>query len=335
MQIVVIVFLGLSVFLYFLLGGADFGAGIIEMFTSSQNKSRTRKLTYQAIGPIWEANHMWLVIAIVILFVGFPKIYTTMTIYLHIPLLVMLLGIIARGTTFIFRHYDAVKDRIQVVYNKVFVYSSFITPLFLGIIAASILSGNINPAAKTFYGLYIADWWNLFSISVGFFTVALCGFLASIFLVGESHTDYDKKRYIHKTGVTNILAVLSGALVFLAAYQEHIPLGKWLFGNPVSRLALLAACLSLILLWYKLARGSKYLLRTLAGFQVTMILLAMGYSHFPNLLLFKNGRPLSLLVHTAPPATLQALGWALLGGSVLILPFLGYLFYHFQQEPEQ
>lgn len=64
---------------------------------------------YQAIGPVWEANHMWLIIAIVILFVGFPHIYTTMSVYLHIPLAIMLIGIIARGTAFVFRHYDAVK----------------------------------------------------------------------------------------------------------------------------------------------------------------------------------------------------------------------------------
>src|SRR5476651_2719288 len=101
MLYVVITFLFLAITLYFLLGGADFGAGIIELFTSDGNKKRTRKTMYQAIGPIWEANHMWLIIAIVILFVGFPSIYTTMSLYLHIPLVCMLMGIIARGTAFV------------------------------------------------------------------------------------------------------------------------------------------------------------------------------------------------------------------------------------------
>ena len=76
MDKVVIVYLFLSILLYLLLGGADFGAGIIEMFTSSRHIRRTRKTLYHAIGPIWEANHMWLIIAIVILFVGFPLIYS-------------------------------------------------------------------------------------------------------------------------------------------------------------------------------------------------------------------------------------------------------------------
>jgi len=110
MLYVVIAFLFLAIVLYFLLGGADFGAGIIELFTSETNKSRTRKTMYHAIGPVWEANHMWLIIAVVIMFVGFPVIYSQMCTYLHIPLLIMLLGITARGTAFAFRSYDAVKD---------------------------------------------------------------------------------------------------------------------------------------------------------------------------------------------------------------------------------
>ncbi len=152
MEYVIISFLCLAILLYFLLGGADFGAGIIELFTSSKNRSTTRKTMYHAIGPVWEANHMWLIITIVILFVAFPKIYTTMSVYLHIPLAIMLIGIIARGTAFVFRHYDAVKDQMQEVYNQVFIYSSFITPLFLGIIAGSVLSGKIDNQANDFVG---------------------------------------------------------------------------------------------------------------------------------------------------------------------------------------
>lgn len=130
MLYVVIIFLWTSILLYLLLGGADYGAGIIELFTSKANKIQTRKTLYEAIGPIWEANHMWLIIAIVILFVGFPVIYSTMSVYLHIPLTIMLLGIIARGTAFTFRHYDAVQDEMQEIYNPIFAYSSFVTPFF-------------------------------------------------------------------------------------------------------------------------------------------------------------------------------------------------------------
>src|ERR1700748_356364 len=183
MLYVVMAYLWAAILLYLLMGGADFGAGIIELFTSGSNKNKTRKTMYQAIGPIWEANHMWLIITIVILFVGFPGIYTTMSVYLHIPLVIMLLGIIARGTAFAFRHYDAVVDNMQKVYNKIFVYSSFITPLFLGIIAGSAVSGRIDPNADTFLSAYIFSWLNWFSVTIGLFTAALCGFIAAIFLI--------------------------------------------------------------------------------------------------------------------------------------------------------
>jgi cytochrome d ubiquinol oxidase subunit II len=121
MLYIVIGFLWVSLLIYLLMGGADFGAGILELFARETNKSQIRKTSYQAIGPIWEANHMWVIIAIVILFVGFPDVYTTVSTYLHIPLVVMLMGIIARGTAFSFRNYDAVKDRMQNVYNRIYV----------------------------------------------------------------------------------------------------------------------------------------------------------------------------------------------------------------------
>lgn len=334
MDIVIITFLCAAILLYFLLGGADFGAGIIELFTSAKNRSKTRNTMYHAIGPVWEANHMWLIIAIVILFVGFPKIYTTMSVSLHIPLAIMLIGIIARGTAFVFRHYDAVKDQMQEVYNKIFIYSSFITPLFLGIIAGSLISGKIDNRANNFVDAYVFGWLNWFSVAVGLFTVALCGFLAAIYLIGESKEMADKKRFIKKAEFMNVAAVLFGAMVFGSAYLEEVPLVDWVLKNPVGLTAIVLASLSLILLWYLLIKGKTKILRLLAGFQVTMILVAISYAHFPNFIRLKNGDAISLYETIAPIKTVNTLGWALLLGSVLILPFLGYLFYKFQQKEE-
>jgi cytochrome d ubiquinol oxidase subunit II len=334
MAYVVVTFLCLAILLYFLLGGADFGAGIIELFTSSKNRSKTRQTMYHAIGPVWEANHMWLIIAIVILFVAFPNIYTTMSVYLHIPLAIMLIGIIARGTAFVFRHYDAVKDQMQVVYNKIFIYSSFITPLFLGVIAGSVISGKIDTQAANFVEAYIWSWLNWFSVAVGLFTVALCGFLAAIYLIGESKVEADRKRFIKKAEQMNIGAVIFGAMVFMAAAQEDVPLVNWVFENEIGLSAVVLASLSLVLLWYLLLKGKTKVLRLLAGFQVSMILLAISYAHFPNFIRLKNGDALSLFTSMAPVKTVDSLAWALLLGSILILPFLGYLFYKFQQKEE-
>lgn len=333
MLYVVITFLWASILLYLLLGGADFGAGIIELFTSRKNKEITRKTLYSAIGPIWEANHMWLIIAIVILFVGFPVIYSTMSVNLHIPLTIMLLGIIARGTAFTFRHYDAVVDDMQHVYNSIFAISSFITPLFLGIIAGSAVSGHIDPQADTFLSAYIFSWLHWFAVTVGLFTVSICGFLASVYLIGETDNENDRLRFAHKAQFFNIGAVLCGILVFAAAFFENIPLIDWVFGNWVGRIAIISATISLIWMWYLLYQGKIGLLRPLAGFQVTMILLTTTYQHFPNIVILKDGGYLSLLEHSGQAKTMQALGLALLLGSVFILPALGYLIYSFQKRP--
>lgn len=330
-----IIFLFFAIVLYFLLGGADFGAGIIELFTSDNNKSRTRKTSYQAIGPIWEANHMWLIIAIVILFVGFPVIYSELCTYLHIPLLIMLMGVIARGTAFSFRNYDAIKDdRSQTLYNYIFVYSSFITPLFLGITAGSVISRQIDPSSNNFLTTYVYSWLNWFSIAVGLFTVALCGFLAAIYLIGEVSEQFDIKRFTKKAAIMNAVAVGCGGLVFLAAEIEHVHLAHWLFGNPISLIAIVAASLSLVLLWYLLRKGHTQIIRIPAAFQVTMILIAVGYRHYPNIVMIKGGNNLSLLRDHAPLTTINDLGWGLLLGSLIILPALGYLYYSFKRKTE-
>lgn len=331
---VVMIYLWAAILLYLLLGGADFGAGILELFTRKTNLARTRRTLYKAIGPIWEANHMWLIITIVILFVGFPTIYTTMSINLHIPLTIMLLGIIARGTAFAFRHHDAVVDDMQIIYNRIFVISSCITPFFLGVIAGSAVSGTIDPYATNFAGAYIFSWLHWFPLAVGLFTVTICGFLAAIYLVGETDNALDKGRFIAKARTTNIAAVISGAFVFIAAYAENIPLTAWIFDNAVGVIAITLASLSLILLWYYLYKGKVKIIRLLAGFQVSMILLTLTYRHFPNIVLLKNGKYLSLLEHRGQDKTIEALAIALLAGSIFILPALFYLLYSFQQRPK-
>jgi len=332
MLYVVIIYLWTAILLYLLMGGADFGAGIIELFTSKKNERLTRRTMYKAIGPIWEANHMWLIITIVILFVGFPVIYTTMSIHLHIPLVVMLLGIIARGTAFTFRHYDAVVDDMQTLYNRIFTWSSLITPLFLGIIAGSAVSGYIDTEAKGFLSAYIFSWLIFFSIAVGFFTVSICGFLAAIYLIGETENEKFRLHFIKKAQHMSIAAVLCGSLVFVAASIEEIPLTDWIFGNAVGLLSISAAGLSLILLWYLLYKAKTKIIRILAGFQVTMILVATTYIHYPDIVILKNGGHLSLIEHQGHARTIESLGWALIIGSIFILPALFYLVYSFQKK---
>lgn len=329
---VVIAFLWLSICLYIILGGADFGAGIVELFTNKRSRHKTEEIMYESIAPVWEANHMWLIIAIVILFVGFPEIYTTMSTYLHIPLVLMLLGIIARGTAFTFRHYDAVKDNWQTVYTQVFYYSSLLTPFFLGFIAASTVSKSINPDTTGFLNLYIFSWLNWFGAAVGLFTVSLCAYLASVFSLRETRGSTDLSLMIRKSKQTMIFVVLTGVLVFFTAYLSDIPLLEWIFSKPLGIAAISLATLALVAIFYCMRKRKLSPVRVLAGFQIIMILVAATYQHYPDIILLGNGQHLSLLEHIAAPKTISALGWALILGSLFILPFLFYLMASFSKQ---
>jgi cytochrome d ubiquinol oxidase subunit II len=286
------------------------------------------------MGPIWEANHMWLIIAVVILFVGFPEVYTTVSIYLHLPLVVMLFGIIARGTSFAFRNYDAVKDHWQKFHSIIFVCSCFITPLFLGIIAGSAISRSIDPGAVTFTSAYIDSWLNWFSISTGLFTVSLCGFLASVYLIGEVQNQDARRIYIQNARVMNLAMFVCVLGVFIAAFRKDIPLASWLFGNSVGRAAVACSVISLVLVWAMINKGKVRAIRFFTGFMVTTLLAAVTYAHFPHIVLFKNGDSLSLLKVGSAKA-IQTLGIALLSGSILILPAFIYLVYRFGRKNDR
>ncbi|MGG7467202.1 cytochrome d ubiquinol oxidase subunit II [Chryseobacterium arthrosphaerae] len=328
---IVIGFLWLSICLYIILGGADFGAGIVELFTNKKARHKTQEIMYESIAPVWEANHMWLIIAIVILFVGFPEIYTTMSTYLHIPLVLMLVGIIARGTAFTFRHYDAVKDNWQVLYTQIFYFASLLTPFFLGLIAAATVSNSINPDAVGFLDLYVFSWLNWFGVSVGLFTVSLCAYLASIFSLRETRDKQELLLMIRKSKQTMIFVVVTGILVFVTAYISDIPLLMWVFSKPLGIMAIAFATIALLLILRAMNRQKLLPVRALAGFQMVMILVAATYQHNPDIILLGNGQHLSLLEHMAPPKTIAALGWALMLGSLFILPFLFYLMASFSR----
>ena len=175
--------LGIAILLYVLLGGADFGAGIVEWITGKKGI----KTISQAIAPVWEANHIWIILAVVILFNGFPLVYTRITTYLHIPLLIILIGIIIRGSAFTFRYYDAPQEKGNQYYSFLFRFSSLLTPFFLGIVLGAVMLGKIPDSAEgTFYNVFMAPWLNGFSFATGLFLTLLFGWIASVYLIGEA-----------------------------------------------------------------------------------------------------------------------------------------------------
>jgi cytochrome d ubiquinol oxidase subunit II len=135
-----------SLILYALMGGADYGGGMWDLLASGSRAQRQRHAIVEAIAPIWEANHVWLILVIVLLFTAFPRGFSTMMIALHIPITAMLIGIVLRGSAFIFRKYDSTGDAVQRRWSTVFGVASFFTPFFQGLTLGALTTGDIRLA---------------------------------------------------------------------------------------------------------------------------------------------------------------------------------------------
>lgn len=335
MEWVVIIFLVASIFLYCLLAGADFGAGVLEFFVPPKRREAYMDLTAMAMGPVWEVNHIWLIIMIVILFNGFPNAFSTICTYFHIPLIIMLIGVIIRGCSFSFRHYDAVKDHSQQYYSWAFALSSLVTPVMLGMVIGGLMSGRVDTHASGYSAQYIEPWCDLFSFSVGLFCLCIFSFLASVYLIGEAHELQMKERLMVQARIASLVMVLMGAVVFTCAGLEGLSLGQRVLGNPISLSCLIAASLALFFLWKAIGHENHWYARLSAGFELAMILGAWLAVIFPNILFFKDAKSLSLFSSLAPGRCIDILGISLIGGTLLFAPALGYLFVVFKAGPQK
>ena len=126
---------------YALTGGADFGGGVWDLLARGPRAGAQRKLIEKAIAPVWEANHVWLIFVVVLLFSGFPTAFSALSIALHIPITLMLLGIIFRGSAFVFRQYGGGDT---TAWQRTFAVASAVTPVFLGVIVGAITTGRIR-----------------------------------------------------------------------------------------------------------------------------------------------------------------------------------------------
>ncbi len=331
MEWVVLFFLALSVFLYCLLGGADFGVGIHELFIPEKQKRQHEDIVKEAMGPVWEANHMWLIIVIVILFVGLPKVYSEVSIHLHIPITLMLIGIIFRGCAFTFRHYDPVQDNARKYYSLVFCISSVLTPIAFGMIIGALMLGRIQSAPTDYFSTYVAPWFNLFTLMMGLFVLSIFVFIAGIYMIGEHKIGIFRNDYIRRTKIFHIIMIVMGALVFVSAQLSGYKLIENFLAHPLAVVALVLATLSHAVLWRLFEISSAWRLRFLTGFQIFMVVGAWLALIFPNAIVYNDGTTLSLLSSMAPEKTLAMLGWALIIGSVLFLPLLTYMFLVFKR----
>ncbi len=318
-----IVFIGISVLLYVLLGGADYGAGIIEIFTGSKRMHTISK----AIAPVWEANHIWIIVVIVILFNAFPEVYSTVTMYLHIPLMLVLIGIIFRGTAFAFRYYDPFQDRSHRIYTLLFKIFSLFTPFFLGVTLGAVILGNLTTDnTLSFHDRFIAPWLNLFPFSLGIFIVVLFTYLAAVYLIGESSDTESKKQFSNYSIRLLIALVFSGAIVFVAAQVNGLHLLDKYLHSGISIACAIIATMLLPVFLYALRKGMKNMMRIIAGAQTAAILTGWFGIQYPVLVALNNTSSLTVYNTVAPAKTLLMLIIALVVGLAFVIPLLLYLF---------
>ncbi len=319
----VIFVLGIALFLYTVLGGADFGAGMVETIAGKRSIGTISK----AIAPVWEANHVWLILVIVVVFNGFPKVYATLSYTLHIPLMVVLVGIIFRGAAFTFRHYDVLEDNTHRYYTFFFRTSSFLTPFFLGVTLGAMILGAITlDKSAGFHEVFIAPWFNPFCLSLGLFSTVLFSYIASIFLIEEVETASGRDTVVRYSKYALAGTVLTGILVMWTAQLANFQLFSLFIHNPISLFSAAIATLLIPILFQKISKKQELWIRPLLSAQVALILIGWAAIQFPDFIRLANGNTLTIYNTSAPNATFRQLVLALSLGVLLIIPAFWYLF---------
>jgi len=304
---------------YVLSGGADFGGGVWDLLASGPRKRAQRDLVAQAIGPVWEANHVWLILAVVLLFTGFPPAFARLAVALNLPLTGVLVGIVLRGSAFVFRGYGGDRDAVQRRWGRVFAVASLVTPILLGTAVGAVASGALGEGGRGkgegFFATYVATWLAPFPLAVGLFTLCCFAFLAAVYLTleaPEGSLREDFRRRALAAGVA--VGVAAGAALVIArpgvlgtdwALPFHLGTGMVAVG-------------ALGALWtrrYRLARAA-------AAAQVSLILWGWAGSQYPYLV----PPDLAIADAAAPAATLRLVLIALALGAAVLVPSLVYLF---------
>lgn len=318
----VAVFMVGSLIIYALMGGADFGGGFWDLVARGPRADRQRRAIAEAIGPIWEANHVWLILVIVLLFTGFPSGFATLMTALNIPLTLMLIGIVLRGSAFAFRKYDRPTEAVQHRWSLLFGASSFFTPLIQGMTLGALATGQIRIADRGLTSGYLAGWLSPFAWSCGVFALSLFAFLAATYLTVDTEEEPELQDDFRKRALcTGLLLGPIAAFVFFTAKKGAPEMFEGLTRWWAPYLLGATACWgagAILLLWRRRYRAA----RVAAIGEVTFILGGWSLAQYPHLIV----PDVTLQNSAAPEATLQLLLIALCAGAVLLLPSLFFLF---------
>jgi len=314
---------------YVLTGGADFGGGVWDLLARGPRRAAQRTLIAAQIGPIWEANHVWLILVVVLLFTAFPAAFAALGIVLHIPLSLLLIGIVLRGAAFVFRSYGARDDATQQRWGRVFAMASVITPVLLGIVVGSIATGAAGTAADhlaagreaSFASLYVAPWLSPFPLAMGALALAMFAFLAAVYLALASD-DAALREDFRRRALGAAAAMFVAAFGGLAVAHMTAPhVSGALLGDGSTAFHLATAVAAVAALWAVWTRRWQTA-RIAAALQVSLILWGWVLVQYP----FVVPPSLTIRAAAAPRATLELLLGALVAGALILFPALAYLF---------
>jgi cytochrome d ubiquinol oxidase subunit II len=303
-----------ALIVYALTAGADFGGGVWTMLATGSRARAQREVIARAVAPIWEANHVWLIFVIVVLFVCFPSVYATVGTALHLPLAAMLIGIVLRGAAFAFRSHDY--GTAQRRWDVLFAVSSVFTPVMLGLCVGAIASGAIRVVDGRFQGDFFSTWAAPFPLAVGGFALVEFAFLGATYLVLETPDPKLRDDFRVRALIAGGISAAMAAIVLVAARGGAPWLFDRLWAHPVAfvagGLAGSGSVAAQFARWPQTARA-------LAVINVALVVFGWAFAQFPYLIV----PDLTVQSASASPAVLRMVLVVLaLGGAALVPSFI-------------
>jgi cytochrome d ubiquinol oxidase subunit II len=311
----VAVVLLLAVVAYAVFGGADFGAGFWDLTAGGPERgARPRAVIEHSIGPVWEANHVWLIFIFVILWTSFPEAYASITLTLFVPLMIAALGIVLRGASFAFRK-AVVRTRNRRIFGAAFAISSVLVPYCMGAIVGGIASGRVPAGGQA--GDPVHSWINPTSVVGGVLAVAAVAYLSAVYLVWDARRlhETDTAEYFRRRSVASaiVVAVIAAAGAFVLRADAHYVFdGLTSRALPVAILSGACAVGALLLLVRDAARGA----RLLALVAVAAAVISWGVAQWPYIL----PESLTFSAAASPSGTLTAVLATVVLAAVVVLP---------------
>ncbi|MGW3159560.1 cytochrome d ubiquinol oxidase subunit II [Streptomyces sp. NPDC001089] len=305
---------------YALFGGADFGAGFWDLTAGGAERGKKpRHLVDLSIGPVWEANHTWLIYCLVMLWSGFPTAFAAITTTLYVPLLLAALGIVLRGAGFAFRKVS-VRTPQQRLNGTLFAASSVLTPYCFGSIAGGIASGRVPTGGN---GDAFTSWLNPTSVLGGVLAVVSCAYLAAFYLAAAAHRldDAGLERYFRDRAL--LAGAVAGAVSVAGIFVLRTDAPRLFHqlshqGLPLMVLAALCGVAGMA----GAGLGRRAGRREIAALAIAAVVVGWGVAQYPFLL----GTHLRIHAAAAPDTTLAVLLGVACVAALIILPSLILLF---------